>query len=319
MEKKIIIIVSIVAISWAVWSWIPRTEVEETLGVGENELEVAVTFYPLEAFARAVGGDAVTVKSVVPAGVEPHDYEPSPQNIVALYQSDVFLLNGAGLDPWAEKVRPELERRGVAVGQMSDMITLLEAAQEEEQEEEEGHEEEKSPYDPHFWLDPVWAVQQVAVIRDLFSGRDPARKEVYAENAERYAEKLQELDRAYRDGLAACALDTVVTSHEAFGYLARRYGFETIAISGVSPEAEASPRRLAEIATVVKERGIRHIFFETLVSPKVAETLARETGAQTLVFNPIEGLTEEERAAGKDYVSIMYENLENLKTALVCQ
>jgi zinc transport system substrate-binding protein len=127
------------------------------------------------------------------------------------------------------------------------------------------------------------------------------------------------LDADYRSGLAACEKDTIVTSHQAFAYLAERYGFETIAVSGMSPEADLSPRRLAEIADIVRSRGIRHIFFETLVSPKVALTLAREIGAETLVFDPLEGLTDGDRAAGKNYLSIMRENLDNLETALQCR
>jgi zinc transport system substrate-binding protein len=134
-----------------------------------------------------------------------------------------------------------------------------------------------------------------------------------------YLSKLQALDATYRSSLTACRLDTVVTSHNAFAYLAKRYNFTTLSVAGLSPEAEASSRHLAEIATLVKQKGIKHIFFETLVSPKVAETLAKEVGATTLVFNPIEGITDEERSAGMDYLAIMKSNLESLKIARQCQ
>lgn len=276
-----------------------------------KKISVVATFYPLQDFAQSVGGDAVTVRSIVPAGTEPHDYEPTPQDIVSIYQAGVFLLNGAGIDAWAEKIRPELEKRGVTVVQMSEVVSPLSIGAEADGETD--------AFDPHFWLDPVSAQKEVEALRDAFILRDSSRADAYAENAKRYIALLADLDREYREGLRQCELHTIVTSHQAFAYLAKRYGFETISISGVSPEAEASPRALAELAGTVRRLGLRYIFFETLVSPKVAETLAEEVGAQTLVFNPLEGLTDEERQAGKDYLSIMRENLNNLQTALQCQ
>lgn len=303
-QALIFILGFFVLIGAAFWLLGERAAEERTVPAGKK-LSVAVTFYPLEEFARAVGGDLVSVATIVPAGAEPHEYEPTPQNILSAYRADAFLLNGAGLDPWAEKIRPELAGRGVTVVQMSEGIALL-----------SGSEEER---DPHFWLDPVFAQKETEMIRDAFIARDAAHEAVYTENAERYLAALRELDAAYRGGLAQCGLDTIVTSHEAFAYLAKRYGFETLSVSGLSPEAEPSPRRLAEIAQTVRDRGIRYIFFETLVSPKVAETLARETGTQTLVFDPLEGLTDEDRAAGKNYLGIMRDNLDNLRTALECQ
>lgn len=304
-NSAIIFILGILAVAGIVYFFLGEKPAAMPEG---KKLSVVATFYPLEDFARAVGGDLVSVTTIVPAGAEPHEYEPTPQDILRAYQADVFLLNGAGLDPWAEKIRPELESRGIAVVQLSEKIALL-----------PGVPEEESPYDPHFWLDPVFAQAEVGAIRDALIARDAVNGEAYAGNAERYLAALRELDTAYRDGLARCGLDTIVTSHEAFAYLAKRYGFETIAVSGISPEAEPSPRRLAEIAAEVRRQNVMYIFFETLVSPKVAETLARETGAQTLVFDPIEGLTDEDRAAGKNYLSVMRENLDNLKTALQCQ
>ena len=277
----------------------------------EKKISIVATFYPLQDFAESVGGDAVRVRSIVPAGVEPHDYEPTPQDIVSIYQADVFLLNGAGLDSWAEKIRPELARRGVTVVQMSEVVSLLSASTEAEGETQVP--------DPHFWLDPIWVEKEIEAIRDTLIMRDPSRAEVYTRNTERYTALLAGLDTAYREGLRQCKFHTIVTSHKAFAYLAQRYGFEIISVSGISPEAEPSSRTLAEIAGAVRRLGLRYIFFETLSSPKVAETLALEVGVETLAFNPIEGLTDEERQAGKNYLSVMYENLGNLRTALRCQ
>lgn len=312
-QKKIIAVIVAIAICIGIVFW--QTTKEATpvplMGGSEKKISIVATFYPLQDFAESVGGDAVRVKSIVPAGAEPHDYEPTPQDIVSAYQADVFLLNGAGIDAWAEKIRPELERRGVTVVQMSEVVSLLPGTAETGGA--------ASTFDPHFWLDPIWAQQEAEALRNVLTLRDPARAEVYTRNTERYSTLLANLDTAYREGLQQCEFHTIVTSHNAFAYLAKRYGFETVSVSGISPEAEASPRVLTEIVETVRSLGLRYIFFETLVSPKVAETLAREVGAETLVFNPIEGLTEEERQTGKNYLSIMRENLNNLQIALQCQ
>lgn len=320
MQKIIALqILSLVLITGVfLWFQEKKNSVSEKEPVEQvQRLVVVATFYPLEEFARAVGGDRVTVTSIVPAGAEPHEYEPTPQDILSAYQSDVFLLNGAGVDAWAEKIRPELEARGVKVLQMSELVALLPGLPEEEHKGEEGQEENQ--FDPHFWLDPLLVEKEVAAMRDVFGARDGAGKTVYAQRSAVFLESLGALHDAYQNGLAGCVLDTVVTSHNAFSYMAKRYGFTTLPVAGLSPEAETSPRHLAETALLIREQNIKHIFFETLVSPKVAETLAREVGAETLVFNPLEGLTDEERAAGADYLSIMKQNLENLKIALQCQ
>lgn len=311
-QQKIIIAVSVALMMLAgifLWQSARDTFSLAPAQAPEKKISIVATFYPLQDFAESVGGDAVRVRSIVPAGTEPHDYEPTPQDIVSIYQADIFLLNGAGIDAWAEKIRPELERRGVTVVQMSEVVALLSA---------KAREGETQVFDPHFWLDPVWVQKEAEALRDALILRDPSRADAYAENARRYIALLADLDREYREGLQRCELHTIVTSHQAFAYLAQRYGFEVISISGISLEAEVSPRALAEIAGTVRRLGLRYIFFETLVSPKIAETLAEEVGAQTLVFNPLEGLTDEERQAGKDYLSIMRENLNNLQTALQC-
>jgi zinc transport system substrate-binding protein len=291
--------------------WQRGRDTSSVVPAPETKLSIVATFYPLQDFAESVVGDAASVKSIVPAGTEPHDYEPTPQDIVSIYQADVFLLNGGGIDAWAEKLLPELKRRGVTIVQMSEVVSVLPEA------DAEGREQES--FDPHFWLDPIWAQKEVEAIRHALALRDPSHAETYAENAKRYIALLADLDSEYREGLRYCEFHTIVTSHQAFAYLAKRYGFETISISGISPEAEVSPRALAELAQTVRRLGLRYIFFETLASPKVAETLAQEAGAQTLVFNPLEGLTDEERQAGKGYLSIMRENLSNLRIALQCQ
>lgn len=311
-------IVALLMLTGALW-YVLATRFADQMPSGPVRLSVVTTFYPLEEFARAVGGERVTVTSIVPPGTEPHEYEPTQKDILSIYQADIFLLNGAGLDAWAEKIRPELERRGIRVIQMSETVELLPGVEEEDEEEHVDARHEESFFDPHFWLDPLLAEQEVLAVRNALITRDNSGKAIYDTNSKRYIKELQVLHEAYQKRLGACTLHTVVTSHNAFSYLAKRYSFDTLPVSGLSPEGEVSTRRLAEIARIVQEKNIKHIFFETLVSPKVAETLAAEVDAETLVFNPIEGLTDEERAAGMNYVSIMKSNLDNLQTALQCQ
>jgi zinc transport system substrate-binding protein len=172
---------------------------------------------------------------------------------------------------------------------------------------------------PHVWLDPVLAQSQVAAIAAALGEADPANRAAYDENARAYRSTLSELDARFRAGLSDCARRDIVVSHASFGYLAKRYGLTQIALMGLAPESEPSPAELAAVANVARRRRVSAIYFETLVSPRLAETLAREIGARTLVLNPIEGLTAEETAAGKDYVTLMQDNLANLRVGLGCR
>ena len=283
-------------------------------------LPVAASFYPLAFFAEQIGKDHVAVTQVTPGGVEPHDYEPTPRQLIAVYGSKVFLMNGEGVDAWGDKIIDELKQKGVIVVRMTDAIALMGGFNEEgEQDPQHPVSANSDVYDPHIWLDPVLAQKEAALIRDAFITADPANADDYRRNADELTAKLKDLDAAYRAGLAHCAVKDAVVSHNAFRYLAKEYGFTTLAIAGLDPEQEPSPQRLAELADLARKEHIAYIFFETLVSPKIAETVATEIGAQPLVLNPIEGLTADDAAKGKEYVAIMRDNLTNLRTALQCQ
>jgi zinc transport system substrate-binding protein len=291
-----------------------RTTIPSDDVVKEDDVKIQVvaSFYPLGEFARQVGGDSVSVSAIVPAGVEPHEYEPTPQDIASIYAADVFIANGAGLDAWATKIRPDLESKGVRVIVMSQVLGFDEGMSSVEYEEGGGE-------DPHFWLDPLLVEKEVATIKDVFISVDIKNQDVYTTNAEGYTQNIVALDQAYRDGLRLCENKTIITSHNAFHYLATKYGFESLSITGFSPESEPSTRQLADLVTLARQKNIQYIFFETLVSPRLAETLANEIGAQTLVFNPLEGLTADEMVQGKNYISVMRENLDNLRLAMDCK
>ena len=291
---------------------------------GADKPLVVASFYPLYEFSRQVAGDHAEVVSLVPMGVEPHDWEPSPPDVVRVQKAKLFVYNGAGLEPWVEKLLRDAKARGTVVVRATERVALISG-------DRPGHEHKHAPkpgasskgdkhaVDPHVWLDPVRAQAQVEAIRAGLAKVDPPNAPAYATNAQAYRTKLAALDAAFASGLKQCARREFVTTHSAFTYPARRYGLTQIPIQGVERESEPSPADLAALVKQVKERKVQYVFFETLVSPKLAETLAREIGAKTLVLNPIEGLTKEEQAAGKTYVSLMEENLRNLRTALDCQ
>lgn len=288
-----------------------------------NGITVVGSFYPLAHFAEQVGGDRVTVINITPAGTEPHDFEPTPQDIATIQAAKLFLINGSGLDTWAEKIEPDLANKSVRILKMSNVVDLIENPTDDEHIDEHANEQvdehTETATDPHFWLDPTLAQKQVAAIADALAEIDPANADYYQNNAEAYQQQLANLDEQYTSGLATCAKREVITSHTAFGYLAKRYNISVHAISGLSPEQEPSTKQLSELTELAREENINYILFETLVSPRLAETLANEIGAETLVFNPLEGLTEDELHAGATYVSVMENNLQTLRTALECQ
>jgi len=262
-------------------------------GGGGGRLSVVASFYPLVDAARSVGGDRVEVTNLTPAGVEPHDIELNPRQIDRVAGAALVLYLGGGFQPAVED----------AAGQARQAVDLragLAGA---------------DPGDPHVWLDPTLFAQVVDGLEVALVEVDPAGADGYRARADDYRRRLDELDAEIRAGLADCGRRTIVTAHEAFGYLARRYGLEQVAISGLSPDAEPDPRRLAELADLVGRLGVTTIFTEELVSPRVAETLARETGAGVAVLDTIEGVTGE----ADDYFSLMRANLAALGMALDCR
>jgi zinc transport system substrate-binding protein len=277
-------------------------ERESTSGI-----KVVTSFYPLYFFTKEIVGEKIDVINLTPAGAEPHDYEPNTADISQIEKSKLLIMNGLEFEPWGDKLRDQLDIREVKVLAVAEGLASLSI-------DEEG----EMRIDPHVWLDPILAKQQVVKITNAITAIDPNNRDEYESNSQKLQDKLTVLDQDFRDGLANCRLRHVITSHTAFGYLAAEYGFIQTAISGVSPDEEPAPQRLGEVADLAKQLNIKYIFFETLISPRLAETIAQEVGAQTLVFNPLEGLTQAEQAAGKNYFTIQRSNLINLQTALEC-
>lgn len=277
----------------------------------ENEtgkINVVASFYPLAYLATAIGGNLVSVTNLVPAGTESHDFEPSPWQLADIGRADLFFYNGAGFEPWINKWEKSMPTRPAQVINMADLL----------KEQRVVFIEEDGAINPHFWLDPVLFGEEVKIVRDALIAIDSMHENIFRENADRLVKELGDLDRRFRDGLFACALKDVIVLHEAFVYLAHQYGFVATSIAGISPEEEPSPKDLVRIITLARDKGVKHIFSETVASPKFSEAVAREIGGSMLVLNPIESMTPSEVQSGQDYISAMGMNLNNLRSAMVC-
>lgn len=282
----------------------------------EKKLSVYTSFYAMEDFTEKIGGDKITVTNLVPSGTEPHDWEPQASDIAGLEGADVLVYNGAGMEHWVDDVLESLQNKKLVTVEASKGISLLEGA--DEHEEESGasqSEEEESSTDPHVWLDPENAKKEMETIKDALVQADPANKETYEANYTKYAAQADELDSEFRQMADGLKSKDLIVAHQAFGYLCKAYGLNQVAIEGLSPDSEPDAARMAEIIEFAKEHKITTIFFEELVSPKVAETIAKATGAKTEVLDPLEGLSDENKAAGMDYFSIMKKNMEAIRTA----
>lgn len=288
------VVVAAVAVAALAGSCSPATD-------GGQGLRVVASAYPLAEAAERVGGDLVSVRNLTPPGVEPHDLELAPDDLEALLSSDLVLLVGGGFQPAVEEAAGEAEGRVLEALDVVEPLSLSDGG-----------------VDPHVWLDPVRYAAIVDRIAGVLTDADPAHAETYAANAATFEDELTALDGELRDGLASCESRLLVVSHAAFGYLADAYDLRQEPISGLSPEAEPDPARLAELMDLVRREGVTTVFTEELVSPDVAETLAQEAGVTTAVLNPLEGLTRSELDAGQDYGSVMRRNLETLRGALGC-
>lgn len=269
---------------------------------GNDNIVVYTSFYPLYFLVDEIGKDKINLQTIVPNGIEPHDYELTIQQIEEISHSDLLIYNGAGMEDWLDKLLETIEK---------DKVVLINASQEVDLIIEEN-----TP-DPHLWLDPMNMVKVGERIKDVLIELDRDNQKFYEENYLSLSQKLQNLDEKYEKSLRNKNRDTILVSHKAFSYLANRYDLEQISVTGINPNEEPSPKTIANLIEISKEKNIKYIFLETLANPKTVETIAKEANLEILTLNPLEGLTEEEQKEEKDYISIMEDNLMNLKKALV--
>ena len=289
----------------------------------DARLEVVASFYPLAEVATRVGGSHVRVVNLTPVGAEPHDVELTTRQVDRIEDADVVLYLGKGFQPSVATTAAKRRAGSIDLLERVDLQGSPPSGEEEHEANdsaragEDTHEDDQA--DPHFWLNPVLMVQAVGAIADALAQSAPDRAEEFRGNARAYALQLSELDAEFERGLAACDRREIVTSHAAFFYLAERYRLRQLPIAGLSPDAEPDARRIADLSDTIKEKGVTVVFYEENVPPEIAETLAREAGVSTAVLSPLEGLTKEQTAAGKDYLAVMRDNLAALRSALGCR
>lgn len=291
----------------------------ESQKTDEDKIQAVATFYPMYEFTKEVLGDEGAVELLIPAGTEPHDYEPSAQDLAKISDADVFVYNSENFETWVENIEDSLSDKNLVI-EAADEIELLSFATTDSEvtaeEAEDDHDHDHEGQDPHVWTDPVMAQKEVAEIAKELSERYPEKKATFEKNAAAYTEKLAALDQSYQKAFANAKNKTFLVQHAAFGYLAHQYGLTQKSIAGVSPDQEPTPGRLAELKQFAEEQQVDVIYFEENANSKVAETLATETGIKLMVLNPLESLTNEQIKAGETYLTVMEENLTALKASI---
>jgi zinc transport system substrate-binding protein len=284
-----------------------------------GSVKVVTSFYPLQFVAQKVGGDRVAVSTLTAPGVEPHDLELTPKQVGALSDATLVVYT-KGLQPAVDEAVEQnakddsLDVNGAA--KLEDTGVAHEEHEGEEAGGEHAEEGKEGELDPHFWLDPTKLAAVADAVATKLAEKDPDGADGYKQRAADLRNELTTLDGEFKTGLKTCALHTFVSSHDAFGYLAKRYGLEMVGIAGLSPDAEPSPARIKEIQAVVRKEKVTTIFYEELVSPKVAQSIATDLKLKTAVLSPIEGLADE--SSKDDYLSLMRANLTELRKANSC-
>ena len=278
-----------------------------------GKLQVVTTLFPIYDFARKVGGEKAQVRLLLPPGVEPHSFEPRPEDVVRVNHADLFVYTNPLMEPWASGIIGGLDRGKVEVIEASKGISLMTAPA----ADPHGDHGRDAGADPHVWLDLDNARHMVGNILAAYVARDPANKAYYERNAAALTVELAALDERFKKALAQSPKKVFLHGgHYAFGYLARRYGLRYVAASAVNADSEPTPAKLAELVQLMRREGLHYVYTEELLSPRVAETLARETGAKVLMLRAGHNVTKDDLDRGVSFVSIMEENLQNLKTGL---
>jgi zinc transport system substrate-binding protein len=281
---------------------------------------VVTTLYPLYEFARQVVGDRMEVQLLLPPGVEPHHFEPTPDDMARIHRAALFVYIGPFLEPWAERVIAGLDRQKVRVVTAAEQVRLLPAPSHGGRQHDHHRHGDHAAYDPHVWLDFEADQAMVATLLNALVAADPAGAEQYRQRASELKRQLAELDQRYRNGLANCGSRVLLHGgHAAFGYLAHRYNLTYQPAAGVTAELEATPQRLAQLVQQVRQYQVKAVFMEQLDSPRVADTLARETGATVRRLHGAHNVGKEERQRGVTFIGLMEENLTQLQAGLGCR
>ncbi|MDD2580607.1 MAG: zinc ABC transporter substrate-binding protein [Desulfuromonadaceae bacterium] len=289
-------------------------------------LQVVTTLFPLYDFARTIAGDKAHVTMLLPPGVEPHTFEPRPEDMIRISRAGLFIYTNKYMEPWAEKVVSGIDSRTLRVVNAGERVTYHAGVTEDEhghdhtKSGEHDHHHDQKGMDPHIWLDFDNAALMVDTILDGFVAADPANGDVYRQNAETLKRRLVKLDLQYRKTLALCSTRTLLHGgHYTFGYLARRYNLDYHALSGISSDSEPSAERMASLVREIRSSGARYLFAEELLSPRLTETLANEAGVGVLMLHGAHNLSRDDMARNVTFFDLMDRNLEQLQKGLQCR
>ena len=288
--------------------------VVQSNAIATEKVSVVTSIFPLYDFTVQVGGDLVDVELMLPPGVEAHGFSPTPNNMISVKRADLFLYTSDILEPWAGTIVAAVGNKDGKVVEVGKEIISDESGHIDHNEQHQG-------LDPHIWLDPALAVEMVEVIEAALSEGDPENSAAYKNNSAEYISKLHQFDKQTEQILQKCQLRTIVSGgHFAFGAFAKRYGLIAVSpFQGFSPDAQPSPKAIAELVKTVQKTGSRVIFHEELIQPKVARIIANETGARLLLLHGVHNVSRDELERGENYLSLMKKNVENLKQGLQCQ
>lgn len=314
MNKLIPIITVSIAIIGSILAYTLTQDTNNTVTDDQDKITIFTTFYAMNEFTKNVVGDKAIVENLVPFNVEPHDYEITPKKLESLTKGDMIIYNGADFEPFVTDIIDSGSFENLIFVDTTKDIILLDA----EHDEHEDEDDEELRYDPHVWLDPILAKQQVKTISDAMIQKDPSNAQYYLDNAQSYSEKLDTLDAKIRQELSSCKKDTFIPFHNAFTYFAERYELHAKPLAGISPEKEATAKEIVDFVKFARDNDIKYFFTEEMVNTKLSEQLAREVGGGILVFSPLEGLTSEDQKRNATYFDKMEDNLQALKIALEC-
>lgn len=351
--KRLMIVFFIVLIFLTSYFVLNREKpVIEEIDKGIEDFKVYTSIYPIYETFKEISGNNIEPGLIVPNGTEAHSYEPSLRKMAELERADIFFYIGIGMEPWADKAKSNLMESGVKIVELNRYLDLIKMKNkyhnhdENEEyinendydlhnndayEEDDDHGEKakntdiiyidngenRGQYDPHVWLDPINMKKIAKIIKEELIRLDFENKDIYQENYNEYEKNIELLEKAYQENLSEKKKNKIIVSHGAFGYLAERFNFEQLALTGVTSHDEVTPGNIAELIKTARENEIKYIFMETLTDSRVVQVVAEEAGLEILSLNPFIGLTEKEIVNDEDYFSIMYKNLKNLEKALV--
>lgn len=329
IRVMILLIISILVITTGC-SGTEKDKEQSATGTGEEKIQVITTLFPQYDFVREIGKDKVEVSLLIPPGVEAHSYDPTPRDIVSIQKSNVFIYTGEYMEPWAHRVIESINGSDVIIVDASNKINLMDEDDHEEDHHDHDHDHDHDDHDdhdhdhdhggkdPHIWVDPVYAQIMVDNILEGLIVADPENESFYVENAEAYKATLNELHGKFTEAFEKIQYRTIIYGgHFAFGYFTKRYDLNHISpYVGFAPDAEPTPQRIANLIKNINETGVKVIYYEELIDPKVARVISEQTGAEMLLLHAAHNISKEELNSGITYMEIMEGNLERLKIGL---